>query len=571
MHFLIRTTTGRALGEALETEYQGDTLTVGSGGNNTLQLTGLAGQLKFKPMRDGSAKFSAKGAKVVIGGKPTRKSSVAIGDQLTLPGYTLEVIAPPQGFDFALQIAAEGVSYADSMELGERAWSMRRASWIGALLVLVLCLLIPSLVLLWPEGSERLRHSPLPDDSLWSSGPLDSAHITTGVAKDCQVCHRTPFVMVEDTACLDCHRTITEHVDIGVHKAEEFSGLRCASCHREHNEPARLVRNDNRLCVDCHSTPERWGEGAKDMAAVTGFTAEGHPQFRLDLLVPLGPGGAHGWEIKHQRQDDAELKEHSNLKFNHQVHLDSDKVQLESTGEALSCASCHTLDADREHFKPVTMDGQCRSCHKLNFDMFEPDLELPHGDLRAAIVAMEAHFIREFTDPELRRERASATPRRVPGKRESAATCDPERSGLECGRAEALKEAQFQFAETGCVTCHEVTDSGLEDIHDRWFVQPIRITGDWMRGGRFDHVSHLSQASENSDGACLDCHAATKSEVATDILIPGQDNCLQCHDQDGRETSATCISCHVFHHASGTASILARGVQPPPAAKGQGD
>ena len=90
-----------------------------------------------------------------------------------------------------------------------------------------------------------------------------------------------------------------------------------------------------------------------------------------------------------------------------------------------------------------------------------------------------------------RSERAGKKPRRIPGKRDAAASC--EGSGLECGRAEALKEAQFQFAETGCITCHEVINTGLQDIQDRWFVEPIRITGDWFRGSHFNHASHLNQ------------------------------------------------------------------------------
>ena len=202
------------------------------------------------------------------------------------------------------------------------------------------------------------------------------------------------------------------------------------------------------------------------------------------------------------------------------------------------------------------MDNHCRSCHTLNFDVFEPDLELPHGDQRAAVVAMEAHFIREFTDPDLRRERAASKPRRVPGKRESAASCTG--SGLDCGRAEALKEAEYQFAETGCVTCHVVEDTGLSDINDRWFVQPVRVTDDWYPFSRFDHASHRSLAVEGSGEVCESCHQASLSEQSSDVLIPGQDNCLSCHSQDKGFSQVDCVSCHVFHHDGGTRSVLAR-------------
>ncbi|MFT4614511.1 MAG: putative CXXCH cytochrome family protein, partial [Bacteroidia bacterium] len=446
MHYLIRTHTGRGQQEAFDAEYEAKQLSLGSSGNETVQLPGLPGQTKFSPDGDGGATLSTKGLKATVDGNATSKAKVAIGDEIKLPGYALTVIAAPQGFDFALEIESEGVSYAGGMDLSERLGSMRRTSWIGALLVLVLMLIIPSLVLFGPDTANQVRSLPLPDDGLWSSGPLLGAHDTAGLAENCQACHETPFTMVKDNACLDCHRNITEHVDIGIHGIEGFSDERCASCHREHNEPATLMRSDNGLCVDCHAEPERFDGKEHGMQAATAFTSEDHPHFRLDLQIPMGPGGAHGWEVKAVRQDTPGLQEQSGLKFNHDVHLDVDKVQEGDSGDALQCASCHALEDDGEHFAPITMDNDCRSCHELTFDMFEPDLELPHGDTRAAIVAMEAHFIREFTDPLLRKQRAGEKPRRIPGKRDDAATC--EGTGLDCGRAEALKEAGFQFADT---------------------------------------------------------------------------------------------------------------------------
>ena len=184
---------------------------------------------------------------------------------------------------------------------------------------------------------------------------------------------------------------------------------------------------------------------------------------------------------------------------------------------------------------------------------------MPHGDQRAAVVAMEAHFIREFTDPQLRRERSASKPRRVPGKRQSAASCGG--SGLDCGRAEALREAEYQFAETGCITCHVVDDTGLTNINDRWFIQPVRLIDDWYPFSRFDHSSHLSLALEGTGEVCESCHEASLSESATDVLIPGQDNCLACHAEDKGFSAVGCVSCHVFHHEDGTPSILVRGDQ----------
>ena len=305
------------------------------------------------------------------------------------------------------------------------------------------------------------------------------------------------------------------------------------------------------------AAPDEWLWCGRHAKLVDGFTAEAHPEFRLSLLQPQGKGGAHGWSEKRVRMSEAAMSETSNLKFTHTTHLDPEKVQEESSGEALVCASCHALKDDGEHFEPITMDNHCRSCHGLSFDVFDPELELPHGDLRAAVVAMEAHFIREFTDPVLRQQRAETKPRRVPGKRDSAANC--EGNGLDCGRAEALKEAEYQFANTGCISCHVVLDTGLEDINDRWFVQPVRITNDWYPLSRFDHASHLSQDWDESREVCESCHEASGSDASADILIPGQDNCLACHAEDsGRSVAVDCVSCHAFHLESGSPSSTAR-------------
>ncbi len=559
MHFLVRKQTGRGSAEALETEYEGNRLTLGGAEGAMVQLPGLPGVVEITPKGADGASLRARGFRFELDGREVSKADLQQGVALELPGHRLELIAPPAGFDLALRLeatATAAVNYGGALELEQVIWSRRRSSWLLALLVLVLCLVVPAVVLFEPELGARLRSLPLPDDGMWSSGPLVAAHRTTGIGDDCQACHTEPFKMVQDEACLVCHREVNEHVDVTVHPAQHFSGERCASCHREHNEPQALVRRDRGLCVDCHAQPADWPD-AEGMEAVSGFTEAAHPEFRLALLTPRGPGGVHGWQVDRVRALPETQRERSNLKFTHTVHMDVDKVQDKLSSEGLECASCHTLKDDGEHFEPVTMDAHCRSCHGLNFDSFEPELELPHGDLRAATVAMEAHFIREFTDPVLRQERAAKKPRRVPGKRDAAGSC--EGSGLECGRREAMSEAGFQFAETGCVTCHEVTETGMQSIHDRWYVEPIKVTGDWYPHSSFDHSSHLSLAREQGRNVCETCHDASASEQAADILIPGRENCLGCHADNERVSAVDCVSCHVYHEAGATPALQARG------------
>lgn len=562
MYFLVRRVIGRGAGESLEQDYQGDRLTIGYGA--LVQLPGLQGQIALTPHQQGAA-FETTRLQPLLAGKATRKGKLALGDVLELPGYEIELILAPSGFDLAVEVRLTSDKPAvirTGLELDDSAFNIRRMSWLLAVTVLALFLVIPAASLFDSRVASTLRQAPLPDDGLWSSGPLASAHRTAGVTEDCGACHQEPFVMVRDDACLDCHRNTREHVDLEIHDSQAFVGERCASCHREHNEPAHIVDRNKSLCTDCHADPEPWAvAGGNGMGAVSAFTGDQHPAFRLALLRPQGPGAAHGWRTERVSwHGDNALSEQSNLKFNHQVHLDADKVQDQASGQPLACSACHVLKEDGEHFEPVTMDNHCRSCHSLNFDVFEPDLELPHGDTRAAIVAMEAHFIREFTDPVLRKDRAAQKPRRVPGKRYASAAC--EGSGLECGRAEAMKEAAYQFVETGCITCHEVTETGLSDIADRWFVQPVRVTGDWYPYSQFNHTAHLSLAGGSEAEVCAGCHEAATSVVSTDTLIPVQQDCLACHDEQKGGSLVDCVACHQFHQPTGSVSILAREVSP---------
>ncbi|MEQ9464403.1 MAG: cytochrome c3 family protein, partial [Haliea sp.] len=67
-----------------------------------------------------------------------------------------------------------------------------------------------------------------------------------------------------------------------------------------------------------------------------------------------------------------------------------------------------------------------------------------------------------------------------------------------------------------------------------------------------------SQAGSNPDQVCETCHEASTSNVAEDILMPNQDNCLACHAETKGAATLDCVSCHAFHPDGGTPSRLAR-------------
>lgn len=535
-------------------------ITVGHGSDQAIQLRDPAvaqRHLELRPASRGRFRYrTVGGAEPVVDGKARRSGVLELGDRLELGEQVIAVGAPEAGFDAVLELVTverrQGVGAATHhrIDLAQTGLGLRRPAWIGLAAVLLLFLGVPLVGYFWPEVGDELRQNPvLPSDHVWSSGPLASVHHTPEIGLDCQACHQKLFERAPDAGCLDCHADVTGHVDRSVVSVPTLDDTRCSTCHREHLEPSRLVRSDAALCVECHEAP---GEFAQALGGhplpdpVAGFSEADHPQFQLALLR-FEPAG--DWRMERVPHSTAGVAESSNLKFPHDLHLDPSKVESLTTGEALECASCHALGSDGEHFETLSMEAACQDCHSLSFDDDFPRKQLPHGDVESVLVALEEHYIRKYADPELRSGPAERG-RRRPGRSRSEESC--EGTALECGRRQALQEANNQFSRSGCVTCHEVGTEPSRPYLERWTVQPVRLVDDWYPFAGFDHEVHLtrSRARMDDEAACSSCHAAGTSARSEDVLIPGLDNCLQCHGPSsaGETTVAlSCRGCHDFH------------------------
>jgi len=363
--------------------------------------------------------------------------------------------------------------------------------------------------------------------------------------------------MVRDEACRECHDAVADHFHRALADVDAIE--RCASCHREHNEPATLVVTADALCTDCHATRQPAGNAA-EVKAVTGFDIDAHPSFEAHLLKSVsraaGTGFAYDWRF--EVSEVANAVESSNLEFPHDVHLDPEKVRSISTSEALVCRDCHRLSPDEEHFEPITMERDCRSCHDLKFDETDPERELPHGEPIEAILAIEGHYLKKYSDPEgYRAERAK---RRLPDRVVEDERCTG--PAYACATRKTLTEAINQFTVRGCVTCHAVEDNGNEDVYSRFQVLPIRLAADYFPSARFDHASHMTQKDASGDAACLTCHRADSSAQSADLLIPDIDSCVQCHADASRGDRVVlgCIDCHGYH--PGAALTALREMEP---------
>lgn len=546
--------------EYLDTEIAAEELTLGSAADQRIQLLGSAVAPRHAVIRRNGAQLELhcrRGRRVRVNGVECSLAKLATGDVIELAGHRLRIAEPPAGFDVAVELEPDESVEASEFESAFRTdllqtWlSKRPAAWLLTAVVVGVGLLLP-LGMVTLHRADKEGPAWLPGDEFWNSGPLHPTH-QQAAGERCDTCHQELFVRVQDEACQSCHRAAQDHVS-PEHLASTQLGpaQRCASCHREHNEPATyLVNSGDSLCVDCHEdSHEQFASLAVD--PVTGFGSQRHPAFKAHLLKPSarqsGSGFAIDWVSEITALDKA--SEQSNLKFSHVQHLDPERVLRSADSEPLGCADCHRLEPDGEHFEPVTMQARCSGCHELTFDPGAPDRQLPHGKPREVVLTLQDYFTRKFSAPEA--GRPTRERRRLPGHDEEEQTCNG--APYECGLRAARAEIESQFSRRGCVSCHVVVDTRAQSAFDRFQVYPIRFTRDYFPAGRFDHRSHQIQGKLTGDAACLSCHQAKSSEDSTDLMLPALDQCEQCHGDrpEAQRIPVQCVTCHSYHPAAST-------------------
>lgn len=541
--------------EYQDTELSAELVSLGSAADCTIQLLGEGVEARHATLRARRHEIAIaceRRATVTLNGRRVTSGTAKPGDLLEIGGHRLRVLEPPSGFELALewepdpQVAPSAYERAFRTELSMTWLSRRRAAWLLAALVLATALLIPYGSLLRQRSGAHAVPL-LPSDQMWSAGPLTPAH-QLAAGQHCGSCHQQLFVHVRDATCRECHRGIGDHVQPArLAQTQLGPSQRCAECHQEHHAPVTgLVVRDNALCVDCHGHSDA-RFGALKVRPVAGFSLTTHPAFTVSLIKPANipdDSGELRWTV--HREPVGTAREQSNLKFSHGQHLDPDRVTRASDRGALGCSDCHTLDADGEHFVPITMQRSCSACHELTFDRLAPDRQLPHGKPRDAILLIQDYFVRNAVAPS---EPASGFHRRRMPEEEQpeAATCTGPALGCALKRAQA--EVENQFTGRGCVSCHEVRDQHTSDLLERFHVQPVRLTRDYFPKVHFSHRLHAVQKGKSGDAACLSCHAVKASKSSTGVFIPDLPKCLECHSDRLAVDRVTlqCSSCHSYH------------------------
>ena len=541
------------IAEYHDTEISGAELTIGSAADQRIQLLGRAVAPKHAVIRKSGAQLEIscrRGRRLRVNDALVTSAKLSSGDVIELAGHVLRIAEPPGGFDTAIelrpntQIDASEFESAFRTDLMQTWLAKRPAAWIAVALLLLVGLTLPFAAIMMHRADRQVSVW-MPSDAFWNSGPLSPAH-QQAAGERCDTCHQKLFQHVQDQACESCHQTTHAHVSAARLAMTQLGPTqRCATCHREHDEPAGfLVNSGDGLCIDCHSDTQH-GFGELQVEPVSGFSAERHPAFKAHLLKPGAPAGSSAIEWHTEVVAPDEAVEQSNLRFSHVQHLDPDRVLRTGDSQPLNCADCHRLEPDGEHFTPMTMEGQCASCHELTFDPSAPDRQLPHGKPREVVLTLQDYFTRKFTDPNA--GRSTRERRRLPGHTEEESTCSG--SAFDCAMRSARAEIENQFSRRGCVGCHVVGDTQSPDVFERFQVAPIRLARDYFPAGRFDHRSHQIQGKATGDEACLSCHKAKDSKDSADLLLPAMSKCEDCHgDRPAVERiTVQCVSCHAYH------------------------
>ena len=388
----------------------------------------------------------------------------------------------------------------------------------------------------------------------FQAGPVSHPHALFN--HDCGKCHQKTLTTlarvwygdevgtVTDAACQQCHRGEP-------HNAPHAGPVgRCVDCHTEHRGHDALVRVADRKCLACHAGLERHDGSASPFArTVSAFAEGGHPPFprypdpgtiRFNHALHLA-GPLPVMDLKQRRKQEDEARK----KGIDPATIDWPRPAL----KPLACADCHEAEEAGGVMKPIRYEAHCKECHPVGAQLAGPwkgealkrasvfgreALEHPRpgqgtAPVRASLRDALARFI----------ARNPAFLERASGE---AARPLPDRDAQDRKAEAAFKWVGGQMEKIekhviegvgGCRYCH-ATEAGE-------VVKPA-IPARWWKHARFRHDKHRM-------ALCAECHPGVEhSKDTKDVLLPGLETCLKCHEAGGRSKArAACMDCHAYH------------------------
>lgn len=583
MAFLLRQVSHSAAGREIirASRVEGDRLAIGRDPASDIHLTDLAVALHHAIIvRTGAGPLeiaATAGLRIEIDGRTTAAGTIqpAAGGDIRIASHILRVMPTASGADeVAISIEKVGESDGKTHAADERRFSLgavmpgkRATAWLGLLLVLALCLAWPIASHFEQTGNARPTRA-FHADSLWSPGKLSRAH--AGLENNCGACHVKAFVSVRDDSCRACHDKVHDHADpfrlararpgvggwgkvrLAFKQAFNLPPGRCIDCHNEHQGAQAMPVTAQHFCSDCHATLKQRIPDTR-LADVSDFGTR-HPQFAPAVLTRWNGDRP----VVRRLSLDGRPREDSGLKFPHALHLSRTNGVAQMArrlgadygfGQALGCRDCHVPTPDGVRFQPVVMEANCAMCHSLAFDRQSGIVRtLRHGD-PAQVVADLRDFYR--APPRAAPAMLGGIARRRPGEASLAA----DRgwfAGAATGPARADHAIRALFSPGGaCYDCHRIDPPPAGSL--AFHVRPVALPVRYMDKGWFDHRAHATQS-------CASCHAANRSNAASDLLLPGIDSCRACHGGEGaaKAVPSSCALCHDYHFSAGQPAMLER-------------
>ncbi len=547
MIFRLRTIETTAQGRQIvrDRDVVAGPISIGRSADNTLHLADLsldphhatitgsdAGRIEVEAV--GSLGFTLDGRKM-----HSAAINPAVGGELRFGGYRIAVSHDADGAVLLTvgQVAeTAAANEKTAFSLAGRLPGKRLMSWLLGLILLAGLLALPIYSVL-----TRAPQQPVKGDAAWSSGPLSLAHHQ--LEGKCEACHVKPFEAVRDATCLTCHKDVHDHApparlanargpdsagDAVQWRIAQMFGKpgpgACSDCHTEHEGAGRMPAPAQAFCADCHgSLKDRLPDTQLGNASDFG---KQHPQFRPAIALTLGSD-------KLTRVSLAEHpREASGLTFPHELHLNTrggvaQMGMRTGKGGALVCTDCHRATSDGVGFLPIDMERDCESCHSLAYDKVGGTFrKLRHGDVdqMVADLSVAPH-----------RAAPIVTGRQRPGAYANGGTYYARFSA----QASSVGTVAQALSRGGiCGECHTPSAAG-----GRFAVLPVTQVSRYLGHGWFTHAAHKQEK-------CTSCHAADRSNSASDLLLPDLKSCRTCHlgqDAPRGKVPSNCAMCHDYH------------------------
>lgn len=540
--YVIESINKNGIAETAVQEIERDSILIGRGTSSDMLLFGKLVSLEHARLYTQSGVLIIEDldslSGVLVNGSLIKRHTLAEGDRVKIGNFSFTVGRQDGVWCFVERREAKDEEQDLDEIIAEQHNKLRFSSYLPSLTLLSGTLVAVVFVLFL--GMPLLNVNP----GAWDSGQISNAHKM--IENDCSACHAKAFRRVRDEQCMACH-SMSDHAENLPLVFEKHAGLdrRCASCHMEHNGDVGLIAKNSSLCSDCHGQLTELLPESKTNN-ISSFSE--HPEFRVTLpAVENDPEAQYPLRLALSKKD--KLKDRTQIKLNHKVHLVPDLAGADGL-VTMQCMDCHQFTDDRKVIKPIGFEEHCASCHPLEYDERLPGEAVPHGKPDVVFNYLYAEYAKLFLAKEGKDEaRRKGVIRRKPGK--------PVSRGEELEFTRQAVESQSRsmeesiFTRTACHLCHMISERGEaenepvsgEVRYSAYTVHPPNIPARWMPASTFDHGAH-------QEIACESCHEGVRdSEQTVDVLLPGIDNCKQCHQQEKEKgmVVSDCVTCHSYH------------------------